>query len=130
MNKTTYQEQIAALQQAIEYCKKGGLGKDDMVIPRIAQRIRWMQDNDRELTANPKEVKRGVARNGVVYRIRKSVLAYDIWEIEYQRVYKYPNGEECIAWFAAFEPKQKLFTNWDEVNEMFNKFLEGEPISL
>lgn len=68
------------------------------------------------------------AKNGKVYRIRRTVSAYDIWEIEYMRKYSFPSGQECDAWFAAFEPKQKLFTNWEEVNEVFNKLIEEENV--
>lgn len=68
------------------------------------------------------ELNTAVGRDGKTYRIRKCGMT---WEIEYRKDYKYPSGETFTAWFAAFEPKQRLFTSLNEVKEVYNQLLEG-----
>ena len=70
------------------------------------------------------EVMRSKSKDGRVYRIIK-MSAYDVWEIEYKKEYKYTSGEVCTAWFAAFEPRQRLFTSLSETKQVFNQLLEG-----
>ena len=48
MARTIYGGQIDALTRAAELCREGGC---EAAVPHIMQRIRWMQQNDRELPA-------------------------------------------------------------------------------
>ena len=47
MARTFYGEQIEALTKAVELCKEGGC---DGAVPFIINRIRWMQNNDWEMS--------------------------------------------------------------------------------
>ena len=48
MAKTFYGDQIEALKIALDYCRQGGC---ENAIPYITMRIRWMQQNDWELSS-------------------------------------------------------------------------------
>ena len=70
------------------------------------------------------EILRRTSKSGKVFRIYDNCISSHIYEIEFKKVYYTESGSECVCWFPAFEPKNKLFTNLDDAKEELEKLLE------
>jgi len=64
------------------------------------------------------------SKSGTLYRIIKELPACNLFEIEFQKVYKQEDGTDFFAWFPAYEPKQKFFRSEEEAMSAFNAFLQ------
>lgn len=67
------------------------------------------------------------SKSGKTYRIVDDGNYFvHLYCIEFAKVYKNEDGTDFIAWFPLYEPKNKIFTDWDEVKTLFDKLISGD----
>lgn len=68
------------------------------------------------------EVTRMKSKSGKLYRIMDDIPSVHLYCIEYAKTFE-DKGEIIYGWYPLYEPKNKTFTDFKEVKELFKKLI-------
>ena len=71
------------------------------------------------------EILKRTSKSGRVYRIYQEISSWEMYVIEYLKTGECKDGSEFMAWYPAYEPKNKVFTSLKEAQTAFEAFLEN-----
>ena len=68
------------------------------------------------------EITRQRSKSGKLYRIMDDIPSVHYYCIEYAKTCE-DKGEIIYGWYPLYEPKNKCFSDWNEVKELFDKLI-------
>lgn len=68
------------------------------------------------------EITRQRSKSGKLYRIMDDIPSVHCYCIEYAKTFE-DKGEIIYGWYPLYEPKNKYFSEWNEVKELFDKLI-------
>lgn len=66
---------------------------------------------------------RQTAKNGKVFRIIQEVPAWTLYVIEFGKIQLDRDNYPVMVWYPAYEPKNRVFTDYKEACDHFDTFL-------
>ena len=70
------------------------------------------------------EILRRTSKSGKVFRIIKTFEVWDLYDIEYLKIYKNDDGSEFHAWFPLFEPSNVSYDGFDKAQLVLKALLQ------